>query len=75
MRTISSGEPATLGTYRKIALVLSGSENSEVVKFFDKKIEGSPNGENEEVLADETQMMFLIITMLKSYTVEGKQDG
>ena len=75
MRTISSGEPATLGTYRKIALVLSGSENSEVVKFFDKKIEESPNGENEEVLADETQMMFLIITMLKSYTVEGKQDG
>ena len=39
MRTISTGEPSTLKTYRNIALALSfGNENTEVVKFFDDKI-------------------------------------
>jgi hypothetical protein len=62
--TISSGEPNTLGTWRKIALSLGG-ENSRAVKFFDEKIAASPNGENEEVIADETQVMYLIVRMLE----------
>ena len=65
MRTISTGEPANLETYRNIALALTGNENSKAVKFFDKKIEESPNKEKEEVIADERQMMYLILTLIK----------
>lgn len=65
MNTISTGEPATLGTYRKIALVLGG-EGSPAVKFFDEKIANSPNGESEEVIANETQVMHVIGQLLMS---------
>jgi hypothetical protein len=64
MRTISTGELSNLKTYRNIALILSGSEKSDVVKFFDNKIQESPNGESEEVIADETQVMYLIMSMV-----------
>ena len=38
MKTISTGEPANLETYRNIALALSlQNENSKAVKFFNKK--------------------------------------
>ena len=56
---LSTGEPATLGTYRKFA-VLCGNE---AVKFIDKRIAESPNGENEEVLADESQMLYLLANL------------
>ena len=56
MKTISTGEPSTLGTYRKIALALFGEGNA--TKFFDDKIADSPNGEDEEVLANENQVIF-----------------
>lgn len=65
MRTISTGEPANLETYRNIALALTGNKNSKAVKFFDKKIQESPNKEKEEVIADESQMMYLILTLIK----------
>ncbi len=64
MENTSSGEPSTLGTYRKMALALS-DENSLAVKFFDKKIAESTNGENEEVLANESQVMFLIFQLIQ----------
>ena len=66
MKTISTGEPSNLETYRNIALALSlQNENSKAVKFFDKKIKESPNKEKEEVIADERQMMYLILTLIK----------
>ena len=65
MRTISTGEPSNLETYRNIALALTGNKNSKAVKFFDKKIKESPNKEKEEVIADERQMMYLILTLIK----------
>ena len=64
MKTISTGEPNTLGTYRGIAMALSGNKNSKVVRFFDDKIAKSPNGVEEKVIAAESQVMNLIITML-----------
>jgi len=60
MFNISTGEPSTLGTYRKIALAIAFNENNPAVQFFDKKIKESPNGENEMVIAHETQMILLI---------------
>ena len=61
---ISTGEPSTLGTYRKIALALSGDENSPAVKFFDAKI--AEQGENEVVVADESQVMALIYNFMRT---------
>lgn len=63
MDTISTGEPNTLKTWRKIALALGG-EDSRAVKFFDEKIASSPHGEDEKVIADETQVLYLITQML-----------
>ena len=66
MKTISTGEPSNLETYRNIALALSlQNKNSKAVKFIDKKIQESPNKEKEEVIADERQMMYLILTLIK----------
>ena len=58
MRTISTGEPSNLETYRNIALALSlQNENSKAVKFIDKKIQESPNKEKE--------VIHLILTLIK----------
>lgn len=65
MRTISTGEPSNLETYRNIALVLTGNKNSKVVKLIDKKIQESLNKEKEEVIVDERQVMYLILTLIK----------
>ena len=65
MRTISTGESANLEIYRNIALALTGNKNSKAVKFFDKKIKESPNKEKEEVIADEREVIHLILTLIK----------
>lgn len=66
MKKISTGEPSTLKTYRKIAMFINANDTSSTgVKFIDNKIKESKNGENEEVVADETQMLFLLGQMLK----------
>ena len=58
MKTISTGEPSNLETYRNIALALSlQNENSKAVKFIDKKIKESPNKEKE--------VIHLILTLIK----------
>ena len=68
MKTISTGEPSNLETYRNIALALSlQNENSKAVKFIDKKIQESPNKEKEEVIADEREVIHLILTLIKEY--------
>ena len=66
MKTISTGEPSKLETYRNIALAVSlQNENSKAVKFIDKKIQESPNKEKEEVIADEREVIHLILTLIK----------
>ena len=66
MKTISTGEPSNLETYRNIALALSlQNENSKAVKFIDKKIQESPNKEKEEVIADEREVIHRILTLIK----------
>lgn len=57
MTKLSTGDDSTLGSYKKLARVLFGPKAEA---FIDKKIAESPNGENEEVIADETQMIFLL---------------
>lgn len=60
--------PRTLGEYRKFAILLAGSETSRAVKFFDDKI--AEQGENEQVLAPESQMLMLIAHMIQEQESE-----
>jgi hypothetical protein len=60
MVKLSTGEDSTLGTYKKWAKVFG----PDAVKFIEDKIKESPNGESEEVVADEGQMMLLMASFL-----------
>jgi hypothetical protein len=62
MKKLSDGKDSTLGNYKALAISLFGQE-SEAVKLLDDKIKDSPEGENEEVLADESQMFFLLANL------------
>lgn len=50
---------ATLGYHREIAAVVFGPD-SPAVKFLDKKIAESPNGEKEEVLVSKGQLTMML---------------
>ena len=62
MKKLSTGDDSTLKNYRLLAKAYFGEE-SKAVSFLDQKIADSPNGENEEVLADERQMLQLFGAM------------
>ena len=62
MTKMSTGDDATLGNYRKMAAAVFG-EDSKPVMFLDDKIKDSPNGANEEVIADERQMVYVLGTL------------
>jgi len=64
MKKLSTGMDSTLGNYRKLASAFFGAD-SNPVKFLDDKIKDAPNGENEEVIADEGQMVYLLGSMFK----------
>jgi hypothetical protein len=59
MPIISTGHPSTLATYLMLAGELWGYD-SRAVAFIEKKISESPNGADERVLADETQMLMVL---------------
>ncbi len=59
MKTLSTGDSSTLGTYKKLA----GIFGNAAVQFIQNKIDESPNGEDEEVIADESQMLLLLSTI------------
>jgi hypothetical protein len=60
IRTISTGQPSTLRTYRQIAQVIG----PRAVEFIDEKARQSPNGLDEEVMADERQMLVLLASFI-----------
>jgi len=57
---LSTGQESTLGNYKKLATMVFG-ENSKAVGFLNDKIKESEKGENEKVLADERQMIQLLM--------------
>ena len=61
MKKMSTGQDSTLGEYRKNAAAVFG-EDSKAVEFLDKQIAESPDGADEEVLADEGQMILVLAT-------------
>lgn len=64
MQKLSTGDDATLGNYLKLAKLVFG-EDSKAASFIQKKIDESPHGEDEEVVAAESQMIFLLMDMEK----------
>lgn len=63
MIKLSTGQDSTLGEYLKLSTAFFGAE-SKATQFIQNKIANSPNGANEEVIADESQMLYLLETML-----------
>jgi hypothetical protein len=51
--------PETLGEYRDFCKAFGG-EDCKAVAFLDLKIEASPNGRDEEVVAADSQMRLLM---------------
>ena len=60
MQKLSTGDDSTLGSYKKLAVIFG----EKAVDFIQRKIDESPNGENEEVIAHESQMIQLLATMI-----------
>ena len=67
MKTLSTGELSTLGVYRDYCAALFGEESKATI-YFDRQIAASPRGRDEEVIADESQMMYLIMAQMKENT-------
>lgn len=55
--------PSTLGEYLALVKIL-GMPNNKAVKFLQDKIDNSPNGENELVLAPDSQMRMILMSMM-----------
>jgi hypothetical protein len=60
-RTLKMKEPETLGEYRDLFVALAG-EDCKAVKFLDCRI--AKQGRDEKVIADPTQMMLLLASMM-----------
>jgi hypothetical protein len=55
--------PSTLGEYLQLCRAIGGEE-CPAVAWLKQKIEASPNGEDEVVLASDSQMRMLLMPML-----------
>lgn len=58
MTKLSTGQDSTLKNWR--ALVKAAFGNGPALKFIDNKIKSSPNGEQEEIIADESQFLYVL---------------
>jgi hypothetical protein len=59
MNKLSTGQDSTLASYLGMTKMFFG-EDSAAVEFLNKKVAESPNGVNEEVVAAESQMLYLL---------------
>lgn len=62
MNMLSIGLPSTLGSYQKLCNIFFG-EDSAQAKFINERIATNPNGVDEEVIAEESQMMYLLFNI------------
>jgi hypothetical protein len=71
MITLSTGQPSTLGSYLKLCQLFFGDESVQA-KFIHEKIASNPNGPDEEVVVEESQMMYLLVNLPPEGTDEMK---
>ena len=62
MRKLSTGQDSTLGNWKILSAIAFGA-NSPQVQFFQEKIDNSPMGEKAEVIADEEQLLLVLVNM------------
>ena len=62
MMKLSTGQPSTLGSYLKLCEVFFGADSVQA-KFINQKIATNPNGADEEVVVEESQMMYLLVNL------------
>ncbi len=62
MMTLSTGQPSTLGSYLDMCDLVFGLDSKQS-KFIMEEIAKTPNGKNEEVIAAESQMMYLLLSL------------
>ena len=65
-RELSTGDPATLGSYLKLCTAVFGEDHPSV-EFLKMKIADSPHGLDEGVLADESQMIYAMFHMTREH--------
>lgn len=58
MKKMSTGENSTLGNWKRLVQVVFGQ--GPALEFLNNKIKASSNGEDEEVIADESQLLFAL---------------
>lgn len=68
MQKLSIGLDSTLGSYHKLCGIFFGPDSVQA-RFIDQQIAKSPNGANEEVVADESQMMYLLVNLNEDTTM------
>jgi hypothetical protein len=61
-----------LATYLKLCILIFGKDSPQV-KFIMDKIASSPNGAHEEVIAEESQMMYLLVNLPPEGSEEMKE--
>lgn len=57
-----AGADSTLGNWSDLTNAVFGKDSPQA-KFLDKKIAESPNGRDEEVIAEESQMLYVLATL------------
>lgn len=62
MQKLSTGADSTLREWITLSQTMFGPD-SEPVRFLEKKAAESPNGHDEEVIADERQLLALLVDM------------
>ena len=59
MKTLSTGDRSTLGNWLKLVRIFFGRD-SKAYEFMQQKIADSPKGAEEEVIADEKQLLHVL---------------
>jgi len=62
MNKMSTGQDSTLGNWRKMWSTFFGV-NNEGYRWLTKAINESKDGENEEVITDEGQLLYALVEM------------
>lgn len=65
MKKLSTGQDSTLENWITYSSLVFG-ENSKATKFLKNKADDSPNGLQEEVIADEGQLIMVLARMAKN---------
>lgn len=69
MMKLSTGQDSTLGSYLKLCQIVFGP-NSKQSRFIEQKISEHTNGADEEVIADESQMLYLLVNLKDEKTLD-----